>query len=75
MHDLVCEWIILCVYYSHILVCILFTLIGMETKVDELKAKKRPFKRGGNVCAATKCHNRRYNSDVSLFRFPKEHGR
>ena len=26
----------------------------------------------GRICAAIGCHNRKCNSDVSLFRFPKD---
>ena len=36
---------------------------------------KKPYNRkhhGGNICAAGHCSNRRYNSSVSLFRFPKD---
>ena len=29
-------------------------------------------KRGGRLCAAPNCHNRIYNSTVSMFRFPKD---
>ena len=41
----------------------------------ETKTKKSPFKRGGTACAAIKCYNRRHNSDISLFRFPKQEER
>ena len=36
---------------------------------------KKPYNRkhhGGNICAAGHYSNRRYNSSVSLFRFPKD---
>ena len=27
---------------------------------------------GGNICTAVNCHNRTYNSSVSLFKFPRQ---
>ena len=36
------------------------------------EGSQKPKKRGGKICAAYNCHNRRYNSTVSLFRFPKD---
>ena len=40
------------------------------TMADKRTAQKG--KRGGHLCAAPNCHNRIYNSTVSMFRFPKD---
>ena len=38
--------------------------------VNPLRAM--PGKKGGEIRAAIGCHNTRYNSNVSMFRFPKD---
>ena len=41
-----------------------------KSRIAAKMASKR--KHGGDYCAAINCHNSRYNSSYSLFRFPKD---
>ena len=50
-------------------------LVPSCTKPGHLTVNLRiamPRKKGGEICAAIGCHNTRYNSNVSMFRFPKD---
>ena len=55
---------------------IFFNLLETAMDVGCSETEKKPLHgrkyRGGIICAAPNCHNRYYNSSVSMFSFPKE---
>ena len=61
-----------CQFFSRMGLLIKVTIDLTDMAETDPKPNCKNKTQGGNICATVGCSNTRYNSSVSLFRFPKE---